>query len=172
MDTRQVLLNYLTAPRRMFEGLVRMPFCSRFFEPKQKFLDWCKETYPGAHWIDCGAGQGHVTKLLRENGLVADALDLFLAEEDVVIDDMIQMDSAMYPFSNRNVALMCRPCRGDWIHATIIKAVNAHAPLVYVGKESHFEEDLKPLPYKIELVMQNAGEMNENVWLVTLNNDI
>lgn len=167
MDAKAFLLDYLTSPLRHFEGMVRMPICSRFFEPKAEFVDWCKKTYPDANWVDCGAGQGHVVKILRDAGLSVTGIDLFLCSDDLVIDDMIPMDSAMFPFHNGMVALLCRPCRGDWIHATIIKVVESECPMVYVGKQSHFDEDLAPLPYKVELMLNDIGEDGENMWLVT-----
>jgi len=167
MDTRKVLLEYVTSPIRLFELSAQMPFCSRFFEPLPKFITWCKETYPDAQWVDMGAGQGHVTQALRKAGLDALAIDLFLAESDAVIDDISKMDAAMFPFFAGHIGLICRPCRGEWIHASIIKAVEADCPVVYVGKDSHFDEDLQPLPYNTTLIMTDAGEAGESVWLVT-----
>ncbi len=167
IDTKDFLLNYLTSSLRHFEGRVKMPACGWFFEPKVEFIDWCKKTYPDANWVDCGAGQGHVVKMLRDVGLSACGIDLFKCDDNLAIDDMITMNSAMFPFSNNMIALMCRPCRGDWIHATIIKAVENKCPMIYVGKQSHFEKDLAPLPYKVELVLSDIGEDGENLWLVT-----
>jgi hypothetical protein len=166
IDTKDFLLNYLTSPLRHFEGRVKMPACGRFFEPKVEFVDWCKKTYPDANWVDCGAGQGHVVKMLREAGLSACGIDLFKCDDDLIIGDMIAMNSAMFPFSNNMVALICRPSRGDWIHATIIKAVENGCPVIYVGKSKHIEQDLTPLPYQIELVLNDIGEDGENLWLV------
>jgi hypothetical protein len=96
-------------------------------------------------------------------------LDLYPCESDIVIDDMVPMDSAMYPFAKDNVALLCRPCRGDWIHATIIKAVEKGVPVVYVGKEKNATHDLYQLPYNIERVLEDIGSDGENLWLVTRN---
>jgi hypothetical protein len=66
-------------------------------------------------------------------------------------------------FGPNVVALMCRPCRGDWIHATIIKAVEAGSEFVYVGKPSHFAADLEPLPFRVSMVMTDAGMMRDCV---------
>lgn len=167
MDTKSALMNYLSDPIRQLEGLVHMPFCSRFFEPRAQFVDWCKQTYPSAFWIDCGAGQGHITKLLRENGMQAAGLDLYAPTEDAVINDLINMDCVKFPFTDKMVVLLCRPCRGDWIHATIIKAVESGCPMIYIGKQSHFNDDLAPLPYKVELVLSDIGMDGENLWIVS-----
>lgn len=167
MNVKSVLLAYLSNPIRQLEGLARMPFCSKFFEPNEQFIKWCKANYPNAFWIDCGAGQGHITKLLRENGIQAAGLDLYSPTEDALIDDLINMDCVKFPFTENMVALMCRPCRGEWIHAAIIKAVESGCPFIYVGKQSHYDDDLAPLPYNVNLVLSDIGKDGENMWVVT-----
>jgi len=166
MNTKEVLMDYLLDPMRMIEKEAYMPFSSQFFIPKPEFVEWCKKTYPDANWVDCGCGQGQVTKLLQDNGVSVLAIDLYA--KDNAVTEVLEMSAPMFPFGENMVGLICRPCRGAWIHATIIKVVESGCPCVYVGKESHFDADLAPLPYKVQLVLEDIGDDGENLWLIQI----
>ncbi|MBS1722643.1 MAG: hypothetical protein JSS66_06490 [Armatimonadetes bacterium] len=145
-----------------------MPTWSVFFEPRPEFIEWCAATFDKSTCIDCGCGKGLLVSLLRHRGLDAFGLDI-CPPTDAFVDDVLAIDAPLFAYSAHMTAFVCRPCRGEWIHATIMRAVESGCPVVYVGKQSHYASDLEPLPYKIEHVMDGAGADGESVWLVTKN---
>jgi len=166
LDAQQVLSEYLHSPRRHFELNINVPTFSVFFDPLHEFVEWMKEFCGDKTIVDCGCGCGQTVAVLRHAGLEAIGIDLYGADRPL-IHDIHLMNAVHFPFSPETVALICRPCRGDWIHATICKAVESGSKCVYVGKESHYEEDLEPLPYKVEKVLSSAGMQNETVWVIS-----
>lgn len=136
-----------------------------FFEPRNEFIQWVKEFSDGKLIVDCGCGCANTTATLRMAGVKAIGLDL-ICPERALIGDIHVIDATDYPFSSDTIGMMCRPNRGDWIHATITKAVESGAKFIYVGKESHYKTDLQPLSYKVQKVMTNAGISNESAWII------
>lgn len=166
LDVQKVLGEYLHSPRRHFELNIIVPTFSVFFDPRNEFVDWMKGFCGDKTVIDCGCGCGQTVAVLRHAGIDTVGIDLYGAETPL-IPDIHLLNAVHFPFGPSCVAMMTRPCRGDWIHATIIKAVESGADFVYVGKEEHFEADLEPLPYRVQKVLTNAGMQNESVWLIT-----
>lgn len=167
INPNEVIESYFQNPLLMWRMKLGYETVSKFFIPNQKFIQWCKEAYPDSHFIDCGCGLGHVTKELRKAGLKVHGIDLYPTSY-AVIDDIMPMDSVMFTYVEGMVPLLCRPCRGDWIHATIVRAVEACGVFLYVGKESHYSTDLLPLPYKVDRIMEDVGEAGEVMWRIAL----
>lgn len=143
------------------------PDVSVFFDPSPLWVRWMRQFCGDRSVVECGCGVGHVALVLRQAGLSVCALDIEPPDFSF-ITDIVPINSAKFEhFGPKAVALMCRPCRGDWIHATIFKAVEAGSELVYVGRPSHFAADLEPLPYNVSMVMTDAGVMRECVWVIS-----
>lgn len=168
MNTHATLERYLSDPRRQLEQQIHYSTWSVFFESKPEFVRWMVEFVKERKVVDCGCGLGNTTAVLRQAGLHTMGIDLY-PSDNALIDDIAPINSALFPYNNDMVALLCRPCRGDWIHATIIKAIEGGSPVVYVGKESHYEADIQPLPYHVEIIMHDAGVAGETAWLITKN---
>lgn len=166
IDAQHVLSEYLKNPIRMIEVNINIPTFSVFFDPRNEFVDWMKKFCGDKTVIDCGCGLGHTVAVLRHAGIKAEGVDLCKATTSLIQDIHIA-NAACFHFTPNHVAIMTRPCRGDWIHATIIKAVESGVDFVYVGKEEHYETDLALLPYNVQKVLTNAGIQNESVWLIS-----
>ena len=168
MDTQKLLLEYTQMAIETMMSDAQIPFStsSVFFDPRKKFVGWMHEFAVGHVVVDCGAGLGHTTLALQNHGVRAIAVDLF-PSPDAVVENITPMNAVLFPFSDAFIAMICRPCRGDWIHATIIAAVESGAKCVYVGKESHYAADLAPLPYEVVKVMEQAGAAGESVWTIS-----
>jgi len=165
MNTRQVLLNYTNVAIETMKYTSSFTTTQSFFEPHPEFIDWMREFAKNTVVVDCGAGLCNTTLALQTSGVNAVALDLY-PSPNAMVKEVLGINAVLFPFSESFTAMICRPCRGDWIHATIISAVESGAQCVYVGKESHYEADLEPLPYKITKIMENAGLSNESVWTI------
>jgi hypothetical protein len=123
-----------------------------YFKPKQIFIDKMKELYSGKHIIDCGAGTGHVGKILADEGF------------EVTCIDVVKYETAEYPvtltnalgfkFDDSMVCLICRPDSEGWFKQTIQNALNDKCPVVYVRKKKIKEPRAK-------LVAEKVGEDNE-----------
>lgn len=166
IDTQEVLQKYINSHKRLPELEINIPTFSVFFDPKSGFVHWMREFCQDKTVVDCGCGRGQTTAVLRHSGLNVVAIDLNGADCPL-IKDIHFMDAVFFPYSPNYVAMMCRPCRGEWIHATIVKAIESGAKFVYVGKEEHYNADLAPLPYKVERVLTDAGLQNESVWVIS-----
>jgi hypothetical protein len=136
-----------------------------FFEPTKQFLTLMKSIVRGRLVVDCGAGVGHVTKLLLDNDIRACAIDT--TERDQPACAVAPLDATMFPFSQDMVALIARPCSGIWIHETFTQAISRGADMLYVGVERNFERDLVDIPYKVRRLRKNIGKEQESAYLVT-----
>lgn len=165
-DTYQDLITeYLN--RMLVPAMFYQPH-SIFFEPiDDRFVNYMKTNYAQHHIVDCGAGKGFITQLLSDNGFSVTGIDIYPDMEPIARS--IYADAALYSWTENEVALICRPCRGSWIHCTMYGALMRNIDVVYVGKTNHYDEDLKPLEkhFKIELIMTKAGIDNENIWRIS-----
>jgi len=166
LDPKATLMSYFSDPMRRLEGKAAFSSWNQFFKPNEEFLSMLGERFPNRLIIDCGCGVGHVTQTLRDAGFDVMPIDLY-PSDFAVIDDIMGMDAAMFSYVDDMLPILCRPNRGAWIHATIIRAVEGSGTMLYIGKESHFDEDLAPLPYTVEKILTNAGENCESVWVIT-----
>ena len=123
-----------------------------FFNPAKKFLDWIIKQRRVV--VDCGAGRGRLGAELLKRGMQSMAYDSWYVEnaEYVVLPADVTTDVEFLPCM---IIVIARPCRGDWIHDTIEKAIDSNAVVAYVGLPKNFEEDLDPImdAYKITEVM-------------------
>lgn len=135
----------------------------RFFEPRPKFLKWMKKTYADKLIYDIGAGCGHVSKALSEIGMEVKAIDINYRE--CGINFPIEISNAeTYHYKPGSIAMLCRPCHGEFAERTIFQAWKCGVDAVlYVGLEKNFFGDLGPHLSSFKQEMKNAGSGNEIV---------
>ena len=165
IDPKQILTSYLTSAIRNLETGIPYTTFSVFFEPTQEFIEWMKANYHDKTIIEVGAGKAVASGMLQDAGLNVVATDLYPPSDASI--RVVAMNAAHWPYAENQIGMLCRPCRGDWIHAAICKAVEGCGTMLYVGLEKHHEADLEPLPYKVEKVLVDIGESGECVWRIT-----
>lgn len=137
----------------------------RFFEPTKAFVPLIRKTAAKRLIIDCGAGVGHITKLLQDNGIRACAIDT--TERDDPACEVAPLDAMLFPFNQDMIALIARPCGGSWIRGTFEQAISRGADVIYVGVSRNFERDLTGIPYTVTLLRKHVGKERETAYLVT-----
>lgn len=143
----------------------------KFFEPNKKFLPAIRKLVPRASIvIDCGCGEGQVTKLLNENRINAIGVDLFPLEDFTnEKENIYNLNAEHYPFSEESIPLICRPCPGDWYFNTIDNALKRGSRyVIYVGVSKNYKRDIVSLrkKYQIVLVDKYVGASNESMYLI------
>lgn len=139
---------------------------SLFFNPTNNFLDWSVQNLKGHPLIDCGAGIGRLSKLLKDKHLNILPIDLFARDNPEIT--VLLMDSTSFKFPKNSIAIIARPSRGDWIEDTINQALKTCSFVLYIGIQEHIEEDIESLKnLKVEKVFENAGDENEIVYKIS-----
>ncbi len=128
-----------------------------FFIPNPSFLDSFTEYVKkeALNVVDCGAGIGHLSKLLIDKGIKTCAIDLYPRENPQT--EIIQMDAINFPFSAGMLAVIARPCHGDWVPLLIKKAVEAGAQVMYIGLKKNFGQDITGLGLAHWIFSKDAG---------------
>lgn len=137
----------------------------KFFEPKPVFFRELAKLVGDRMVIDCGAGVGHVSKALAGKGIKVRAIDTNLRERPVF--DIQREDAVEFPFTDKTLALIARPCGGDWIRETMDNAIATGTQVVYVGVQKNFERDIEGLPYDVSLVSKAVGKEDEQMFLIS-----
>lgn len=144
-----------------------------FFKPTPKFLKWIK-TYAGKRTvIDCGAGQGWLSKQLNENGMQVIALDSNTREETFF--PVVYKECEYFDFPRQSLPIIARPCHSHWVWDTINRALHGFGSqrckaVLYIGKEENLKGDLdlKDPSYVITKLLDKAGKDKEGVWEISL----
>lgn len=119
----------------------------RFFEPSDRFIRWLAKYADGRVTIDCGCGEGHVLKALREAGVKAMGID---PEIDPERNFKYGLTSAIFPgyaqecklVRRPNVlALFCRPCHSGFVGETF-DVLHESSEALYISKPSNLLLDL------------------------------
>lgn len=165
IDPKATLIEYLTSSLRGLEQMIPFSTCSVFFEPKQEFVEWVASNYGDKMIVEVGCGKAMPSAMLQKAGLNVISTDLY--PPDDAMTKVFPMNAAQWPYMESQIGLLCRPCRGDWIHAAICKAVEGCGTMLYVGLDKHFDNDLAPLPYNVERVLSDVGESGESLWRIT-----
>jgi uncharacterized UPF0146 family protein len=135
----------------------------KFFEPRPKFLKWMRKTYDGRLIYDIGAGCGHVARALSDLGMEVKAIDINYRESGVGFPVEISNAEA-YAYKPDSIAMICRPCHGEFAEQVIFKAWKCGvAAVLYVGLEKNFKNDLGPHFSSFKPALKNAGEEGETV---------
>lgn len=141
-----------------------------FFNPKPDFLKFLKQLVGSKVVVECGAGNGLLTKKMKENNINVLPIDLFERDSDFIA---IKQDATTFKYPKNSVALIARPNRGDWIHSTILQAIFNVSFVVYIGLPEHIDEDVFELSSLYHNVLQvaeiykNAGEDGEIVFKIS-----
>lgn len=139
---------------------------SLFFNPTNNFLDWAEQNLKGHPLIDCGAGIGRLSKLLKDRHLNILPIDLYARDNPEAT--VLIMDSTSFNFPKNSIAIIARPNRGDWIEDTINHALKTCSFVLYIGIQEHIEEDIESLKnLKVEKVFEEAGDDEEIVYKIS-----
>ncbi len=134
----------------------------RFFEPKPTFLAWAKANLRARVIYDVGAGDGHVARALKNQGLRVCALDLYPHEAAEV--EILPVDATRFFYLEESVVMLCRPCHGDFVERVISRALEQNVQtLVYVGLRKNIDRDLGDYAPLFQEVLTNAGKKGEVV---------
>lgn len=136
----------------------------QFFQPNKKFLDWVVKLAGPRPIIDCGCGEGQVTRALLERGANVLGIDILASGEDT--DVAVPCDATTFQFPQRAIVLFCRPCHSDWVERAIDRAKQRADVILYVGLDRNLEYDLGKYKYKgrFKKIAKRAGKDDESVW--------
>lgn len=134
---------------------------SIFFKPKEQFIHELAAFIKAEDWdvVDCGAGVGLLSKLLIESGIKCCPIDIFPRENPLT--EVHQIDALNFPFAAGMLAIIARPCHGDWVQDVILKAVENGAQAMYIGLKKNFKHDIVGLGLAHYIFSKNAGEDGE-----------
>jgi hypothetical protein len=146
-----------------------------FFNPNPDFLIFLKQLVGGKLVIECGAGNGLLTKKMEEVGINVLPIDLFKRDSGFI---SIKEDATKFKYPKNGIALIARPSRGDWIHDTILQALNTVNFVLYIGIDSHLEDDVQSLDslypniMNVEKIYDNAGKDEEKVFKISKKQEV
>lgn len=137
----------------------------KFFKPLPQFIDWAVGRWSRRVVYDIGAGVGHVANRLHERpGMAVIALDLF-QRKNAEYPVMIQ-DATTYSYQPGSVAIICRPCHGDFTRDVIYQAQDQGvSEIAYIGLQRNVDADLAEWRSLFKFVLSDAGQDGECVWL-------
>jgi len=132
-----------------------------FFKPSPAFLKWAAINLKRKIVIECGAGVGHLSKLLQDQGINVIPIDLHTRDNPET--DVLKLDSVDFKYPSNSISIIARPNRGAWIRKTIDNALMHSSYVLYIGLKKHEKDDIAPLrdTYKVEQIMNDAGKENE-----------
>jgi len=135
-----------------------------FFEPKEAFVSWMNASFATDPIIEVGAGTGRTARKLTEAGLKVGAVDIHMRQESEF--PVAIFDATIFPFSDNQVVLICRPCHGCFAEAVIEQAISRKVKaIVYVGKPANVSADLAGYRSRFKKEMAGAGRDNESVYV-------
>ena len=126
-----------------------------FFQPTKKFIDWANNL--NLTIVDCGAGMGHLSKCL-DNVICIDMIPREGRDPCVLDMDALEFEH----FGEKCVALLARPCHGDWVQQVFRKALDKGSRVFYAGLPRNYDDDLDGC--EREIIMDGAGEEGEELW--------
>jgi hypothetical protein len=136
----------------------------QFFKPGAEFIAWMVEQFAGRKVYEIGAGQGHTARALAEAGLEVEAFDLHGRTGRVY--RVVSGNGASYPYQPDSVGLICRPCHGPFVQATIEHLVESGAAaIVYVGLRRNAVSDLAVFRRWFRVALEQAGADSETVYV-------
>ncbi len=115
----------------------------QFFQPLEIFWGIVANlTHKGKpiKWIDCGAGEGHVTEEAKKRGIQMMAIDITGREGQLPC--VMRMDAVEFKWSASVCPLICRPDHSGWALDAFEAALDKGACGFYVGLECNVERDL------------------------------
>lgn len=138
-----------------------------FFIPRPEFLTWLRDHVRGRLVVDCGAGAGRFARLAKACGISVLSIDI-LPDHECGESTILCQDATVFNYPRNAVAVIARPCRGQWIEDTIRRALETCAYVLYIGIPEHLSEDVEELQgVDVELVYRDAGEDHELVYEIS-----
>lgn len=136
----------------------------KFFEPKPSFIQLMNERFAGFPIFDIGAGVGHVSAMLENEGFIVKALDLIPRENSEFLVELQNAVSYRYPADA--VMLFCRPCHNDFVRATIAQGIRCGVHrFVYVSKPANINMDLSNYRRNFRLAGKDVGCEKESMYI-------
>jgi len=139
-----------------------------FFNPHPKFWTYIKKIIGMRTLVDCGCGDGLLLDQARHNRIDIIGIDFLNMSYR---SDVIPMKSEAFWFNRNNLPIMCRPCRGEWIHETIHNAMKKGCKeFLYVGVQRNLKDDIDNLrnQYTISLEVEDVGTSDEKEFLYSI----
>lgn len=139
-----------------------------FFEPSDNFWKYLAgHPWKWKQYHDCGAGAGHLTRLMRERGYSVNAYDMYpRGADDETGGTLRVMDCTSDLFAaqldTNDVAIIARPCHNNWIAKTARHTFDIGETL-YVGLSKNFEMDLDDADLCYEIVAHDVGQEGEKL---------
>jgi hypothetical protein len=146
----------------------------RFFNPRPTFWKWFEKEFKSqekAPIIDCGCGEGHLVRELRQKkypALGCDPMFFGLGSDDLdLIGCVLTMPAQELPMvrSHRSIILVCRPCHSGF-PAQLNLVRHPDSRMFYIGLEKNLEFDLEPGTYKLAS-RSIVGEDGEKIWKIS-----
>lgn len=75
---------------------------------------------------------------------------------------VLNIDVLNFAFGKDCVALLARPCHGEWIQQTFDRALSRGSRVFYAGLPRNYDDDLDGC--EREIIMDGAGEEGEELW--------
>lgn len=133
---------------------------NKFFIPNEKFISYMKENFLGRKVYDVGAGIGHVSKILYNNGIPCIAID-FCHRDDTEYQ-ILELNAEYLPYDQDGVVMLCRPCHGDFVGNVIFQAIEYGVKdIIYVGLTTNLGLDLAEYIGDFQLMLRDVGEEGE-----------
>lgn len=146
-----------------------------FFEPTKNFWSYfTKHPWKWKQYHECGAGSGHLTKLMWEHGLSCRAYDMYPRGKDNEVGSQLNvMDTTTEQFGDllctNDAVIIARPCHSGWVARTMRHTFDiGHA--LYVGLPKNFETDLDADDLCYEVVADDVGQDGEKLLKVYCDN--
>ena len=135
-----------------------------FFKPNPDFLKFLKQLVGSKTIVECGAGNGLLTKKMKEIHINVLPIDLFNRDSNFI---SLKQDATTFKYTKNSIVLIARPNRGEWIHNTMLQAIKTSSLIIYIGLPTHLSEDvfefanLYPNIVQFTEIYKNAGEDGE-----------
>jgi hypothetical protein len=146
----------------------------RFFNPLPTFWTWFDKEYKSqekAPIIDCGCGEGHLVKELRQKKYPALGCDpmfeTFGCDDIDLLGAVLCMPAQNLPMvrNHRSILLVCRPCHSGF--PALLNSIRCpDSRMFYIGLEKNLEFDLDEGTYELAS-KKVVGEDGEKIWKIS-----
>lgn len=139
-----------------------------FFEPTDKFWNYiAAHPWRWKQYHECGAGSGHLSRLMLERGYSVHAYDKYpRGADDETGGKLRVMDTTTEDFGDQfgvgDALIIARPCHNGWIADTLRHSFEV-GDAFYVGLPKNFEQDLDDEDLHYEIVADDVGEDREKL---------
>jgi len=151
----------------------------KFFEPDVDFLKWIKDYAKGRLIVDCGAGEGHITRELFKLGAKVVAFepngDYMKFQEENIKQRLGMIQYIMADCTTSKITsmpnlllLFARPCHSNFVEQTI-KHMHPSSEVMYITKPDNWEDYDDLGVYRdnaVEIKHKGSSKEGEKVWSV------